>query len=89
MDVSDFAPILPPAAEVVEEPSLSAPDDWGYQCEQCSLPCVSIIPQPLSAYMWCEKVGLVTVGIIASPPTSVLRHSGDVLLSPPAPSRLV
>ena len=64
--------LVAPTAQVVEEPSLSAPDDWGYQCEQCSLPCVSIIPQQLSAYMWCEKVGLVTVGIIASPPTSVV-----------------
>ena len=72
MDVSDFAPILPPAAEVVEEPSLSAPDDWGYQCEQCSLPRVYIIPQLSSTYTRYAKVGLVTVGIIASPPTSVV-----------------
>ena len=38
MDVSDFAPILPPAAEVVEEPSLSAPDGRCWRREQCSCP---------------------------------------------------
>ena len=80
--------LVAPTAQVVEEPSLSTPDGRLFRREQCSLPCVSIIPQPFPIYTRYEKVGLVTVGI-ASPPTSVLLHSDVVLLSPPAPSRLV